>query len=111
MSTYRLTDPDNPRLPIGTPLVVLDFSSSPKFIHRYMTQNDYHDGQTFGLMSFVALWTMIEKPSIGKTKKFLRKAVYEMVFVNPLHNTNRAMQALNIRLIKVQKDVFKPYHY
>ena len=101
----RVTDPDNPRLPVGTPLVAFDFSLSPKFIHKNMTQNDYHDSQTFGLMPFVAFWTVIEKPSTGETKKVLKKSVYEIVFVNPLHNTNRAMQALDIGLMELQKDM------
>ena len=35
-----------------------------------MTQNDYHDGQTFGLMSFVTFWTVVENHRWAKQKKF-----------------------------------------
>ena len=65
-----------------------------------MTQNDYHDGQTFGLMSFVAFWTVKVE-----SQKVMRKAVYEMVFGDPSHNTGRAIQAFDYGLGELQKDM------
>ena len=68
----RITDSLNPRLPIGDPLVGIDFAASPYFGHANMCQHDYQTTQTFGLVCVVAFW-------VTPTKK-LKKAVYQWFF-------------------------------
>ena len=77
----RVTELNSPRLPICDPLVGIDFSSSPNFIRANMSQHDYQNCQTFGLLSFVAFW-------VDHNMK-LKKAVYPMIFVDPTHSLKR----------------------
>ena len=95
----RVTDPKKPRLPIGDPLVGIDFSSSPNFVRANMSQHDYQNGQTFGLFSFVAFW-------VGHDKT-LRKAVYPMPFVDPTHSVERVCQGLDYGLEELESEMFK----
>ena len=95
----HVTDPFNPRLPVGEPLVGVDFSASPNFLHGRMTQLDYQTSQTFGVVSFVGFWVTKDKQ--------LKKAVYPMVFVNPTHCTERICQALDCGLQELEKEMMK----
>ena len=52
-----------------------------------MSQHDYQNGQTFGLLSFVAFW-------VDHNMK-LKKAVYPMIFVDPTHSVKRVCQGLD----------------
>ena len=95
----KITDPLCPRLPVGEPLVGVDFSASPNFVHGKMTQLDYQTAQTFGVVSFIAFW-------VTENNK-LKKAVYPMVFVNPTHCTERICQALDCGLQELELEMRK----
>ena len=93
----RITDLQTPRLPIGDPLIGIDFSASPHFLHSAMCQHDYQTTQTFGLVSFVAFWVTHERK--------LKKAVYQFVFTNVTHCTERICQALDCGLEVLQREM------
>ena len=90
----RVTDLNSPRVPKGDPLVGIDFSSSPNFARANMSQHDYQNGQTFGLLSFVAFW-------VDHTLT-LKKAVFPMVFVDPSHSVERVCQGLDYGLLELE---------
>ena len=90
----RVTDLNSPRLPKGDPLVGIDFSSSPNFVRANMSQHDYQNGQTFGLLSAVAVW-------VDHTQK-LKKAVFSMVFVDPSHSVEHVCQGLDYGLDELE---------
>ena len=95
----RVTDPKNPRLGVGDPLVGIDFSSSPNFVRAGMSQHDYQNGQTFGLLSFVAFWVTHDKK--------LKKAVFPMIFVDPSHSVERVCQGLDFGLKELEHEIAK----
>ena len=82
-----MTDPKNPRLRVSDPLVGIDFYSSPNFVRAGMTQHDYQNGQTFGLLSIVAYWVTHDKK--------LTKAVFPMMLTDPTHPVERVCQGLD----------------
>ena len=92
----RITDPLNPRLPIGDTLVGIDFSASPHFVHATMCQHAYQTTQTFGLVSFVSFWVTISRK--------LKKTVYQMVFSTVTHCTERICQALDCGLEVLERE-------
>ena len=93
----RITDKQYPRLPVGDALIGIDFSALPHFVHGTMSQHDYQTTQTFGLCSVVAFW-------VTKTDT-LKKAVYEMVFTDPTHSTERICQGLDQGLQELEHDM------
>ena len=95
----RVTDPILPRLPLGDPLVGVDFFASPNFVRANMSQHDYQSGQTFGLFYLVAFW-------VSPNKK-LKKFVYPMVFVDPTHSVERVCQGLDYGLAELEAEMLK----
>ena len=90
----RITDKQQPRLPAGDALIVIDFSASPHFFHGSMSQHDYQTTQSFGLISCVAF-------CVTKDVK-LKKAVYELMFTDTTDCTKRICQGLDFALVELQ---------
>ena len=65
-------------------------------MHARMTQNDYHEGQQFGVFTFVSLWTKYKAGT-----KILRKAVFIVIFKDYSHSTERAIQCFQTCMKKL----------
>ena len=90
----RITDPKVPRLPIGHPLVGIDFSASPSFLRLGMNQMDYQESQKFGLISVVSFYVT--------RKNEPKKIVLQELFAEVTHSTERIAQGLDCALTELE---------
>ena len=90
----RITDPKFPRLPVGHPLIGIDFSASPNFLRLGMNQLDYQESQKFGLISVVSFYV--------SKKNELKKLVLQELFADITHSTERISQGLDFALAELE---------